>query len=95
MVVMILERVPSGLRGEISRWMIEPRAGVFVGKLSAMVRDRLWEKASKSARDGAGILLHTSSSEQGFNVQTFGDTSRELMNMEGVWLVRLVKKRSC
>ena len=38
MVVMILERVPPGLRGEIRRWMIEPRAGVFVGKLSAMVQ---------------------------------------------------------
>ena len=33
MVVMILERAPPGLRGEMSRWMIEPKAGVFVGRV--------------------------------------------------------------
>ena len=35
MTVLILERVPATLRGELSRWMIEPRTGVFVGKVSA------------------------------------------------------------
>lgn len=94
MVVMILERVPPGLRGEMSRWMIEPRAGVFVGNVSAMVRDRLWEKAEKSAGDGAGMLLHTASTEQGFNVRSFGDNTRRLVNMEGIWLVRIPKDRS-
>jgi CRISPR-associated protein Cas2 len=44
MVVMILERVPVGLRGELTWWMLEPKAGVFVGRLSGMVRDLLWEK---------------------------------------------------
>ena len=34
MVVMILERVPPSLRGELTRWMLELRAGVFVGTLN-------------------------------------------------------------
>ena len=34
MIIMILENVPVGLRGELSRWLIEPRAGVFVGHVS-------------------------------------------------------------
>lgn len=88
MVVMILERVPPGLRGELSRWMLEPRAGTFVGSVSAMVRDKLWEKAQKSAAGGAGILLHSGNTEQGFKVKTFGDNTREMVNMEGLWLVR-------
>ena len=41
MVVMIMESVPAGLRGELSRWLIEPHPGVFWGHLSSMVRDRL------------------------------------------------------
>ena len=89
MVVLMLERVPASLRGEISRWMIEPRTGVFVGKLSATVRDKLWEKAEKYAGNGAGILIHSSKNEQGFNIRTFGDTSREIVNMEDIWLVRI------
>ena len=38
MVVMILERVPVLLRGELTRWLLEVRAGVFVGTMSAGVR---------------------------------------------------------
>ena len=94
MVIMILERLNPGLRGEISRWMIEPKAGVFIGKMSAMVRDRLWEKAEKSAGDGAGTLIHSCNSEQGFNIRSFGDGSRQIIDMEGLWLVRLPKVRS-
>jgi len=89
MVVLMLERVPASLRGEISRWMIEPKTGVFVGKLSAAVRDRLWENAQSAARDGAGMLIYSSKTEQGFNVRTFGDTSREIVNMSKLWLVRI------
>lgn len=88
MVVMILERVPVSLRGELSRWMIEPRAGTFVGSVSAMVRDRLWERAQKHADGGAGIMLHSSNTEQGFKVRTFGDSTRDMVNVEGLWLVR-------
>jgi len=89
MVVMILERVTPGLRGEISRWMIEPKAGVFIGKMSATVRDRLWEKAQKSAGDGAGVLIHSCNSEQSFNIRAFGDRTREIIDIEGLWLVRI------
>lgn len=89
MVVMILERVTPGLRGEMTRWMIEPKAGVFIGKMSAMVRDRLWEKAQKSAGEGAGMLINSCNAEQGFKIRTFGDSSREIIDMEGLWLVRL------
>ncbi len=89
MVVLILERVPAGLRGELTRWMIQPRAGVFVGKMSAMVRDKLWEKAQKAAKGGSGILLHASNTEQGFAVRTFGDPSRDLIDIEGIVLARM------
>lgn len=92
MVVLILERVPASLRGELSRWMVEPRAGVFVGKLSAIVRDMLWEKASKGAKGGAGMLLYSSPSEQGFAMRSFGDTTRTLMDWEGLLLVHVPKR---
>ncbi|MCD6345555.1 MAG: type I-E CRISPR-associated endoribonuclease Cas2, partial [Anaerolineae bacterium] len=44
MVVMILEKVPVGVRGELTRWLLEIKTGVFVGHISARVRDKLWEK---------------------------------------------------
>lgn len=92
MVVLVLENVPTRLRGELTRWMIEPRAGVFVGRLSAMVRDKLWDKVCQEAGDGGGILLYTSPTEQGFLVRTFGDTTRTIRDFDGIVLVHVPRK---
>ena len=51
MIIMILEKVPVSARGELTRWLLEPRAGVFVGHVSAMVRERLWEKCCKKSKN--------------------------------------------
>jgi CRISPR-associated protein Cas2 len=89
MVVMILERVPQGLRGELTRWFLEPKAGVFVGRVSAMVRDRLWDKACGQARDGSCVMIHTSNNEQGFLIRSWGKASRLVEDFEGLFLVRV------
>ena len=93
MVVLIVERARPSLRGELSRWLIEPRAGVFVGNLSAMVRDRLREKVTKASPDGGAIMIHNAMNEQGFTARIHGDTSRTLVDMEGLLLVRIPQKR--
>lgn len=89
MTVLILESVPSGLRGEISRWLIEPKAGVFVGKVSAMVRDRLWKKACGSCKGGGVTMIHATNNEQGFTIKSFGGTSRTMVDWDGLLLVRM------
>lgn len=88
MVVLILERVPPSLRGELTRWFLEPKAGVFVGRVSALVRDKLWEKACKQAKDGGCLLLHSSDHEQGYRVRSFGQTTRHIEDFDGLVLVR-------
>jgi CRISPR-associated protein Cas2 len=89
MVVLILERVPPGLRGELTRWLLEPQAGVFVGRVSAMVRDRLWEKACKDAKGGGCLIVYSSDNEQGYKVRTWGHTARCVDDFEGLFLVRV------
>lgn len=89
MVVLIVEKVRRGLRGELSRWMIEPRTGVFVGTLSALVRDRLWEKVTRETGEGGSVMLFSAASEQGFAVRTCGETQRDVVDYEGLLLVRM------
>ncbi|MEN6519704.1 MAG: type I-E CRISPR-associated endoribonuclease Cas2e [Armatimonadota bacterium] len=89
MMVLILESVPSGLRGEISRWLIEPKAGVFVGKVSAMVRDKLWQKACEHSKGGGVTMIYSTNNEQGYTFRTFGETSRSIVDWEGLMLVRI------
>ena len=58
MVVLATTAVPDHLRGALSRWMIEVTPGMFVGTLSAKVRDELWTAASAVVGDGAAVLVH-------------------------------------
>ena len=87
MIVLIVEKVPAGLRGELSRWLIEPQTNVFVGRMSAMVRDKLWEKVCKGLKGGAATMLYPASNEQGFAVRSIGETNRSLVEIEGLTLV--------
>ena len=88
MVIFIMQNVPTSLRGELTRWMLEPRAGVFVGTMSAMVREKLWEKISRGLRDGGAVGIHSSNTEQGFVIRTVGQTDREVEDFEGLFLVK-------
>lgn len=89
MIVMILEKVTAGLRGELTRWLIEPRTGVFIGDVSARVRDRLWEKCNERRRDGGVVQIWSTNTEQHFKIRMAGDTSRELVEVEGLQLIRI------
>jgi CRISPR-associated protein Cas2 len=91
-MVLIVERVPQGLRGELSRWMIEPRAGVFIGNVSAMVRDKLWEQACQDSKGGAAVLLYSTNNEQGYSFRLWGSPSYHPEEFEGLLLVRRPSK---
>lgn len=91
MMVVVLERVAASLRGELSRWMLEIRPGVFVGSVSAMVRDKLWEEVRRKLGGGSAVLVHTTNNEQGFSIDLAGDCSREVQDFDGLLLVREVK----
>jgi CRISPR-associated protein Cas2 len=88
MIVLTLERVPVGLRGELSRWLLELRAGVFVGKVSALVRDLLWEEVCQKTKGGSAILVYPADTEQGFAFRLWGTPSYWIEDFEGLWLIR-------
>jgi CRISPR-associated protein Cas2 len=89
MVVMILEKVPVSVRGELTRWLIEVRTGVFVGHVSALVRERLWDKCLKARGMGSVVQAWSTNTEQHFQVRTSGDASRQVVEFEGLQLIRI------
>lgn len=64
MVVIVLTACPVGLRGDLTRWLLEISAGVFVGHVSARVRDQLWERVVGLVRDGRAIMVYSARNEQ-------------------------------
>ena len=69
--------------------MIEPKSGIFLGRMTARLRDKLWAKAVAGSKGGACLQAWNSPSEQGFVVRTFGDTSRKIVDLEGLHLVAI------
>ncbi len=89
MLVMVLEAAPPSLRGELSRWLVEPHPGVFVGHVSALVREKLWEKCCQGIRAGGVVQMWSTNNEQHFAMRTYGNTRREVVDCEGLQLVRV------
>jgi len=85
-----MEKVPKTLRGALSRWLLEPKAGVFLGNPSARVRDELWQRATKKAKEtGAMLQVWTDQNPQGFSYRQFGERSRVFTDLEGLALIRI------
>ena len=64
MTVLILTAVPTGLRGHLTRWLLELSPGVFVGHISARVRELMWQRVIEFAQDGKALMVYTARNEQ-------------------------------
>lgn len=89
MVVIATAAVPDRVRGALTRWMIEPKAGLYVGTLSARVREELWEVVEESLGEGSAVCIHPADNEQRFLVRTAGPQRREVVDYEGMQLVQM------
>lgn len=89
MVVFLLENVPVSLRGEITRWMLELRAGVFVGNISAMVRDKLWIQICDKCKKGNAMMLQSAANEQGYRIKSHGPNTRKVREFDGLQLIAI------
>ena len=89
MLIMILENTPASLRGELNNWLQEVRSGVFVGHVSARVRDKLWEKCIKTAPTSGIMQIWSAANEQKYKVRTNGHSSRTIVEHDGIKLVQI------
>lgn len=64
MVVVVLTACPAGLRGYLTRWLLEISPGVFVGHVTARVRDLMWQEVVALAKDGRALMVYSVRSEQ-------------------------------
>ena len=87
MDVMILERVPTILRGELSRWLTPVGGGVHVGRVSALVRDHLWALAISKAGSGRVIQIWQRRGEPGYGLRVHGLVDSQLVDLEGLPMI--------
>ena len=88
MVLISMENVSESLRGECTRYMIEIKAGVFLGTISASVRDLLWEKVKDGCVEGGAVLAYSARTEQGFMLEMWGNPRRKVEDLDGIFLIK-------
>jgi len=85
--VIVLIAVAEGLRGHLTRWMIEIAPGVFVGNPSTRVRDRLWALLATRCGDGQVVMIEPARNEQGWAVRTAGRDRWLPVDLDGLMLM--------
>ena len=87
MLVIVVENAPPRLRGRLAVWLVEVRAGVYVGKLSRRVREMLWEQVKAGIEDGNAVIVWSTNTESGFDFDTVGKNRRIPIELDGLKLV--------
>lgn len=87
MLTVVTETVPPRLRGRLAVWLLEVRAGIYVGDVSARIRDMIWEQTNALADEGNVVMIWATNTESGFDFVTYGQNRRMPIDFDGMRLV--------
>ena len=90
MLVIALNNAPPRLRGRLSVWLLEVRAGVYVGNYSARTRDMIWSQVIGDIDEGDAVMVWSTPTESGFDFKTVGKNRRMPLDADGLKLVEFL-----
>lgn len=87
MLVIAVENAPPRLRGRLAVWLLEVRAGVYVGTYSRKVREMIWEQVVGGIESGNAVIAWAANNDAGFEFETCGSNRRSPVDLDGFRLV--------
>lgn len=87
MLVIVLENAPPRLRGRIAIWLLEVRAGVYIGNYSRRIREYIWNQVEEGIGEGNAVIAWRTTGEAGFDFLTAGTNRRIPVELDGAKLV--------
>ncbi|TAM09433.1 MAG: type I-E CRISPR-associated endoribonuclease Cas2 [Nevskiaceae bacterium] len=91
MIVIVLENAPPRLRGRLAIWLLEVRAGVYVGDYNRRIREYLWKQVTEGIEDGNAVIAWRDvGNDAGFQFETCGKNRRMPVDYDGVRLVQFL-----
>jgi CRISPR-associated protein Cas2 len=87
MLVIVVENAPPRLRGRLAVWLLEVRAGVYIGDYGRRVREMIWGEVCAYIAEGNGVLAWSAPNEVGFQFDTCGLNRRIPVDLDGLRLV--------
>lgn len=88
MLVIVVENAPPRLRGRLAVWLIEARAGVYVGVYTRRTREMIWAEVAGAIGDGNAVMAYTAPNDAGFVIETCGKNRRMPVDLDGFTLMR-------
>ena len=87
MIIVVLTDCPPKLRGDLSKWLFEINTGVYVGNVSARVREALWSRICESVSHGQATMVYPAPGEQRMEFRVH-NTTWEVVDYDGIKLMR-------
>ncbi|RJQ20031.1 MAG: type I-E CRISPR-associated endoribonuclease Cas2 [Nitrospiraceae bacterium] len=94
MLVIVVENAPPRLRGRLAVWLLEVRAGVYVGNVNRRIREMIWSQVEKGIEDGNAVMAWNTNTESGFDFMTLGANRRIPVEMDGIKLVSFLPEKA-
>lgn len=87
MMVVVISNAPPRLRGRLAAWLVEVRAGVYVGDYSARTRAMIWDQVLAGIDQGDAVMVWKAPTDQGYDFLTAGKNRRTPVDFDGLKLV--------
>jgi CRISPR-associated protein Cas2 len=94
MMVIVVKNAPPRLRGRLAVWLLEIRAGVYVGDYSKRVRAMIWAQVEAAIDEGDAVMAWSAPTDQGYSFATCGKNRRTPVDFDGLTLVRFAPRRA-
>lgn len=88
MLVIAVNNAPPRLRGRLAIWLLEIRAGVYIGNYSRRTREMIWGKVKEEIENGDAIIAWATASDSGYDFDTCGKNRRMPTDLDGMKLVK-------
>lgn len=86
-MVIVTENAPPTLRGRLAIWLLEIRAGVYVGNYSTKIREMIWNVVRMGLGEGNAVIAWHVPNDEGFDFETIGINRRVPRDMDGIKLI--------
>ena len=90
MLVIVANNAPPRLRGRLAVWLLEIRAGVYVGNYSRRTREMIWGQVKAEIDDGDAIIAWAARNDAGYDFDTCGQNRRIPVDVDGLKLVQFL-----
>jgi CRISPR-associated protein Cas2 len=88
MLVIVVENAPPRLRGRLAVWLLEVRAGVYIGEYGRRVREKIWGDVCAYIESGNAVIAWSAPNDAGFHFDTCGENRRVPIDFDGFRLVQ-------